>query len=152
MRRVFDADIDGDPAAIYRLVAEVESWSGLFPHVIAADVLWREGQSVVARVRASRHGLPVTWTCRLDADADAGRVAIVHLGGFAHGLCGVWTFDQIANFRARVRLTVSYQTSWPARDRLLARLVIDDLATRTLAMVKLLAEADRAARAGWTQE
>jgi len=141
---VYEASIDGDLPAVYRLVTELESWPDLFPHVTSVDVLWRGGESVVARVRASRSGIPLTWTCRLDTDQAAARVLVQHVDGFARGLRATWTFDPLPARRKRARLAIDYHTHWPSRDRWLARRVLADLATRTVSMVVLLAEADRA--------
>lgn len=144
MHSVYEADIDGDPEAICRLIADVEAWPRLFPHVAAVEVFWRGGDSIVARVHASRSGFPVRWVCRRQADPASLRVSVEHVDGFARGLRAVWTFAAAPDRRATARLAIDYRPRH-LRDRWLAPFVLDDLVARTIAMLTLLAESDRAA-------
>lgn len=145
MRRFYEAEINGDLTAIYQLVAGVEKWPDLFPHVLAADVLWEDADVRVARVRVSRSGIPLAWVCRLEIDPSGPRVHVDHIDGFARGLRADWKFERLPQRRTRVRLVTDYHTRLPTRDRLITRYVLDDLVARTLAMITLLAESDRAA-------
>lgn len=148
MHSVHQAEIDGDIAAVYRLVAEVDTWPGLFPHILGVDVLWRDGDALVARVRASRSGVPINWICRRGNDRSALRVFVEHIDGFAYGLRATWELAPLPADQTLARLTVDHHPHG-LLDRWLVPIVVGYLATYTLAMLTLLAESDRAAHDGW---
>lgn len=148
MHSVHQAEIDGDIAAVYRLVAEVDTWPSLFPHILGVDVLWRDGEALVARVRASRSGIPVRWICHRGNDRSASRVFVEHIDGFAYGLRATWELAPLLDGRTMARLTVDHHAQGLV-GRWLDPIVVDYLATHTLAMLTLLTESDRAAHDGW---
>lgn len=156
MRRVNEITIDGDLRTIYALGANVERWPALLPHYRAVDVRWRDadGRRLVARMAASRDGVPVSWTCWLERDPDEPRLTFRHIGGFTRGMQVAWTFEQLPDGRVTARITHEFRKGWPvmALDRFVSERVVGEffvhaIANRTLAMVKLLAESDRAAAA-----
>ena len=149
MRRVNEITIDADLQTIYALAANVEQWPALLPHYRAVELRWLEtgGRRLVARMRASRDGIPVAWTCWLERDPVEPRLTFRHIGGFTRGMRVAWTFEQLAGGRVLVRITHEFRKGWPIQrlDRFVSETVVGTffvhaIATRTLGMVKLLAE------------
>ena len=58
MHRTNSIQIDGDLQNIYKLGSEIENWPNLLPHYRYVDVLWQHENQMVARMAASRDGLP----------------------------------------------------------------------------------------------
>jgi ribosome-associated toxin RatA of RatAB toxin-antitoxin module len=157
MRRVNEITIDADVDTIYDLASHVERWPALLPHYRAVEARWREagGRRLVARMAASRSGLPVSWVCWLERDPDEPRLTFRHIGGFTRGMRVAWTFEKRPDGRVTVRITHDFSKGWPpaALDRLVSDKIVGEffvhaIATRTLEMIKLLAEAQHAAHAG----
>lgn len=151
MRSVNEIEIDGDLATVYRLGAEIEHWPDLLPHYRSVDILWRDGDDVVARMAASRDGIPVSWVCRQWRDPVTPEIAFQHIDGFSRGMRAVWTFEERGDGIVLARITHEFRKGWPVLDRWVSETVVGgffthNIAGKTLAMVKLLAESDRAAR------
>jgi hypothetical protein len=118
------------------------------------DVLWRDddGRRLVARMAATRDGLPVAWTCWLERNPDTPRLTFRHIGGFTRGMQVAWDFVEGPDGSVDVRITHEFRKGWPvmALDRFVSERVVGDffvhaIAERTLGMVKLLAEAEQRA-------
>jgi ribosome-associated toxin RatA of RatAB toxin-antitoxin module len=156
MHRVNEITIDADVDTTYNLAANVERWPALLPHYRAVEVRWLEegGRRLVARMDARRGALPVSWVCWLERDPHEPRLAFRHIGGFTRGMRVAWTFETRPDGRVVVRITHDFSKGWwpAALDRLVSDKIVGGyfvhaIATRTLAMLKLLAEAERAAHA-----
>jgi ribosome-associated toxin RatA of RatAB toxin-antitoxin module len=156
MRRVNEITIDADVQTIYNLAAHVERWPALLPHYRAVEVRWLEdgGGRLVARMAARRGALPVSWVCWLEREPDEPRLTFRHIGGFTRGMRVAWTFEELPGGQIAVRITHDFSKGWPpaALDRLISDRIVGGffvhaIATRTLEMIKLLAEAERAAHA-----
>jgi ribosome-associated toxin RatA of RatAB toxin-antitoxin module len=153
MRRVNEITIDADVATIYALAADVERWPALLPHYRAVQVLWREddGRRLVARMAATRSGIPVRWTCWLERDPAEPRLTFRHIGGFTRGMQVAWTFEPLTDGRVTVRITHVFSKGWPGAvldqvvsDTIVGAFFVHAIASRTLAMVRLLAESEHA--------
>ena len=156
MRRANEITIDADIVTIYGLGSRIERWPDLLPHYRKVDVLWSDvdGSRLVARMSATRDGIPVSWMCWLARDAVARRLTFRHIGGFTRGMQVVWTFEQLPDGRVTVRIIHEFRKGWPimaldrfVTDRVVGEFFIHHIAGKTLAMVKLLAEAERLAAA-----
>ncbi len=154
MNRAIDIQIDGDLATIYRLGAEIENWPQLLPHYRDVKVLWQDGNRCVAKMYASRDGIPVSWMCWQERDPETPRVTFRHIGGFTRGMVAVWTFDQHDDGTVTARITHEFRKGWPIQgidrfvtDTIVGEFFTHNIAGKTLSMVKMLAEADRDSRA-----
>lgn len=150
MRSSDEIEIDGDLETVYRLGAEIEHWPDLLPHYRGVDILWRDGNDVVARMKASRDGIPVSWVCRQQRDPETPKITFQHIDGFTRGMRAVWTFERRGERMVVARITHEFRKGWPVFDRWVTETVVGDffthnIAGKTLAMVKLLAESERAA-------
>ena len=156
MHRSNEIQIDGDLDTVYRLGSQIERWPDLLPHYRSVDILMQEGNRYVARMRASRDGIPVSWVCQQVRDPDTPRIYFRHVGGFTKGMRVTWTFDERPD-GVTVCITHDFDKGWrPAAfdqlvsDRIVGQFFVSNIANKTLAMVKLLAESERAARDGDT--
>ena len=153
MHRSNTITINGDLQTIYRLGAQIENWPSLLPHYRYVDVLWQDGNRMVARMGASRDGLPVSWMCYQERFPDEPRVTFRHIDGFTRGMEVAWTFQQHDDGTVTVRIAHAFRKGWPVLDRFVSAKVVGEffvaaIAGKTLEQVKLLAEAERAAHRG----
>lgn len=152
MHSTISVTIDGDLKHIYEIGSEIENWPNLLPHYRYVNVLWRDENRMVAKMGASRDGIPVTWTCWQERIPDEPRVVFRHIGGFTRGMKVAWTFEEHDEL-VTVRIHHEFNKGWPLIDRLVSDKIVGDffvgaIAGKTLAQVKLLAEADRDAHRG----
>jgi ribosome-associated toxin RatA of RatAB toxin-antitoxin module len=155
MHRSNTITIDGDLTTIFRLGAEIEKWPRLLPHYRSVELLWQDGDRCVAKMAAWRDGIPVSWLCWQERDAATPRITFRHIDGFTRGMQVAWTFVEHDDGLVTVRITHQFRKGWPVQplDRFVSEKVVgaffvSAIAGKTLAMVKLLAEADRGAHAG----
>jgi ribosome-associated toxin RatA of RatAB toxin-antitoxin module len=153
MHRTNAITIDGDLQTIYALGAEIERWPDLLPHYRFVDVLWQDGDRMVARMGASRDGLPVSWMCYQERIPEEPRITFRHIGGFTRGMQVAWTFEEHGDGLVTVRIAHDFRKGWPVLDRFVSATVVGEwfvsaIAGKTLAQVQLLAEAEREAHRG----
>ena len=87
--------VRADRATVFNLLAEVELWPALFPHVRSARVLRREGRRRLVVVKARWRGLPLGYTAVQTIDPDRGRMTIRHLSRLARGSVATWTVQAV---------------------------------------------------------
>ena len=153
MHRINRVDITGDLNRIYRLGVEIERWPLILPHYRAVDLLWRQENAVIARMRATRSGIPVSWTCVQQCFPDEPRISFRHIAGFTAGMEVTWQFTELAGGRIRVEIIHDFRRGWPlvdqfVSDRVVGGFFVANIADKTLARIKSLAEARRSRDAG----
>lgn len=89
--RTFASQICADRATVFHLLAEVELWPALFPHIRSARVLRRDGRRRLIAVRAAWRGLPFGYRAVETVDAERGVVTIRHLSRLTRGSVAAWT-------------------------------------------------------------
>lgn len=87
--------IRADAAVVYMLIAELELWPALIPHVRSARVLRRMGNRRLVSVRASWRGVPVGWRAIQTLEPEHGRVTFRHLVPVSRGTTVRWTVRQV---------------------------------------------------------
>lgn len=149
MHSTISITIDGDLQHIYTIGSQIENWPNLLPHYRYVDVLWRDDNRMVAKMGASRDGIPVSWMCWQERLPDEPRIVFRHIDGFTRGMKVAWTFEQHDDL-VTVSITHDFMKGWPIRrldqfvsDRVVGDFFVGAIAGKTLAQVKLLAEADR---------
>ena len=153
MHRINRVDIAGDLNRIYRLGAEIECWPLILPHYRAVDLLWRQENAVIARMRATRSGIPVSWTCVQQRFPDEPRITFRHIAGFTAGMEVTWQFTELAGDQIRVEIIHDFRKGWPligrfVSDRVVGDFFVANIADKTLARIKSLAEARRSRDTG----
>lgn len=147
----------GDWQRIWELSSQIERWPEHLPHYrrvtinrSAKDNLERE-----AYMSAWRDILPVSWLSmqylQPNADASRARVFYKHIGGVTKGMEVVWAFEPLGDDSYRVIITHEWQPKWPLvggiASHLIGELIIKNIADKTLARVKQLANSRKLANA-----
>jgi len=89
--RVISRRVAADRETVLNLLAEVELWPALFPHIRSARVLRRADGGRMFRVAARWWGLPLAYTAILTVDADRGTVTIRHLSRLTRDSVATWS-------------------------------------------------------------
>lgn len=134
-------------ATVFNLLAEVELWPALFPHIRSARVVRRDRRRRLIVVRAIWRQLPLGYTAVLTVDRERGEVTIRHLSRLTHGSVAVWSVrsaQEQAESADVVDVSVQQQVRVPIRfvGSLLARGFVGGRVARDLgqAMLERLAE------------
>jgi hypothetical protein len=77
--------IHADRATVFNLLAEVELWPALFPHIRSSRVLRRDGRRRLIVVRTRWHGLPLGYTAIQTVDTYYYWMSIGVIGGLTNG-------------------------------------------------------------------
>ena len=136
--------VHADAAMVYGLLAEVELWPALFPHIRSARVLRRYGERRIVSVRANWRGLPIGWRALQTRDRAGLCLDFRHLNALSRGSGVTWTVTRLDDgvrvaVTQRVRLNVPIVGPWLA-DRLLLRTIGPEMAWTMLGRLKEIAE------------
>jgi ribosome-associated toxin RatA of RatAB toxin-antitoxin module len=85
--------IRADHDTVFNLLAEIELWPALFPHIRSARVIRREGDQKVVVIRATWHGLPLSYTAIETVDRARGQMTIRHVSRLTRGSVATWTIS-----------------------------------------------------------
>lgn len=132
-------------AAIYRLAAETERWPEILPHYRSVRVLGRSGATRTVAMAAWRDAIPISWVAEQTDDPATPEIRFKHVRGWTRGMDVVWRFAPVPG-GTRVTIEHRLQFAFPiAAEWLGAHVVgeffVDNVARKTLARVKTLAEA-----------
>jgi hypothetical protein len=83
--------VRADRQTVFRLLAEIELWPAIIPHIRSAQVIRRRGPHRLLVVRASWYGIPIGWRMVETVDPAAGTVALRHLSPLTRGSAATWT-------------------------------------------------------------
>ena len=124
---------------IFAKTSDLESWPKLLPHYRWVRVIERDGNALIVNMAARRGWLPIQWTSRFEADADAHELRFHHLKAFTRGMTVKWTFTSTTD---DVLVRITHQLNrrsafgrWFA-EHVLAKHFIGPVATRTLQRFK----------------
>jgi ribosome-associated toxin RatA of RatAB toxin-antitoxin module len=147
MRSVIGADVAADAMTVFRLARDVERWPKLLPHYVDVRVERRTEAGVIARFVARRPligwlgiGLPVAWRSLASSDAESRQLHFLHLGGPTAGMDVTWTIETQPG-GCHVSIEHDFRPRFAPWARVLDRLVVRPIASRTLASFKTIAEA-----------
>jgi len=122
------------PAMLYRVVEEVERYPDFVPGCTLAQVLERDGNTVVARLAVSRGLLSTEFTTR--NTMDPGRSVHMHLvEGPFRMLEGHWSFTPVAGNGCRIEFALRFEFSNALKSALFEPLFEDTAATLLRAFV-----------------
>lgn len=141
---VNEITIAAPAATIYRLASATERWPEILPHYRSVRVLARNGATRTVAMAAWRDLLPISWVAEQTDDPQTPAIRFRHVRGWTRGMDVVWRFAPVAD-GTRVRIEHVLDFQFPvARDWLGEHVVggffVDDVARKTLARMKLLAE------------
>lgn len=136
--------IEADADVVWKLLAGIDAWSNLFPHVTALEVRRQRGKRLLVRMRVR----PAPWFSRwlwsgFEIDPDRKRLTRWHPAGLLRGVVEQWQVADAENGKTSIAWTIHAPG---VRHKLAVRLLLSPLALQTAGMIALLAEADRIAR------
>jgi ribosome-associated toxin RatA of RatAB toxin-antitoxin module len=143
-RTTTSIDIAASAATIYRLAAATERWPEYLPHYRYVRLLERHGASTVVAMSAWRDFIPVAWVAEQTNDPKAPAIRFRHIRGWTRGMEVEWRFEPIAT-GTRVTIEHALAFRFPVAadwlgEHLIGGFFIDNVAGKTLARMKALAE------------
>src|ERR1051326_1289197 len=85
--------IRGDADRIFALAADIGDWPRILPHYRYVRIEEQSSRHKIARMGASRDGIPVTWRARQELLPDQRRIRFQHIGGVTRGMEVEWKLD-----------------------------------------------------------
>jgi uncharacterized membrane protein len=130
---------------IYALAAATERWPEILPHYRSVDVLESRGAWRLVRMAAWRDAFPISWTAEQTNDPQRPHIAFHHVRGWTRGMDVEWLFDPVpGGTRVRIEHRLAFQfpvaAGWLG-DHVVGDFFVKDVASKTLARMKELAEA-----------
>ncbi len=130
---------------IYAMAAATENWPTILPHYRYVRVLSGDGRTRVVEMGASRDGIPISWTAEQINDPHEPLITFRHLRGWTKGMDVAWRFAESGGV-TQVTIEHHLQFDFPIASDWLGRNVVggffvDNVAGKTLARIKMLAEA-----------
>lgn len=151
MRTEISIDVAAPPRTVFDLARDITRWPVLLPHYRKVTIHSRNGERVTATMTAVRplwkSGIRVRWRSEQWSDGtDAAdlRLRFVHLGGATRGMDVTWHI-RATETGCRVTIEHDFQRRVPLLGdelvpRVIDRLFVRPIATRTLTTFKRLAE------------
>lgn len=136
-----DMRIEAAPADVLRMVAEIEQWRALFPHVRRAQPLDRRRWRLTLLWRS----LPFTVIAAQRVSPDSRSVEQRFAARFGPRVACRWTVTELPGECSSVSLEIHVERGPALAGWLTTRFVAPDLARESLAMIALLTESDRKA-------
>ena len=130
---------------IYQLAAAVERWPAFLPHYRYVRVREERGRARLLEMAARRGWIPVWWMARQECQPDVPEIRFRHVRGITTGMDVTWRFAPGPE-GVWVSIHHNLNLEWPIvgrpiADRIIGPLFVEPIAARTLARIKLLAEA-----------
>ncbi len=141
-------EIAAPAPAIYAFASATERWPEYLPHYRFVRVLEQNGPTRVVEMAAWRDFIPLKWVARQTNDPSRPHIAFHHLQGWTRGMDVEWRFEPTQG-GTRVTIEHRLQFAFPIASEWLGeyvvgRFFIDNIARKTLARMKALAEAQPA--------
>lgn len=136
----------GAPAKrIYDLAVATERWPELLPHYRYVRVLEERPGSKIVEMAALRDFIPIRWVAEQTSDPERPNIRFRHIRGWTRGMDVEWRFEPLAE---GTRVTIEHRlvflfpvaADWLGRN-VVSRFFIEYVARKTLARMKVLAEA-----------
>lgn len=139
-------DIAAPPQTIYRYASATERWPQYLPHYRSVNVVRGDDRERVVEMAAWRSFIPVRWRAVQRNDRSVPRIEFRHIGGPARGMVVEWRFEP-RDGQTHVVIDHRFELGWPQPMRsigefVIGRIFIHNIANKTLARMKLLAESE----------
>lgn len=138
-------EIAAPAAAVFALGAATERWPEILPHYRYVRVLRDDGPKRVVAMGAWQDVFPIRWVAEQINDPAVPHIRFRHLRGWTRGMDVEWIFEPFAG-GTRVTIEHRLEFRFPVAAEWLGRRLVSDyfvhgVAAKTLARVKVLAEA-----------
>ena len=132
-------------SAIFAYACATERWPDILPHYRYVRVLARSGAASTVAMGAWRDAIPISWVAEQTSDAAQPAIYFRHIRGWTRGMEVAWRF---AEAKGSTRVTIEHRldfqfpiaSAWLGK-HVVGEFFIDDVARKTLARIKTLAEA-----------
>jgi ribosome-associated toxin RatA of RatAB toxin-antitoxin module len=129
---------------IYRLAADTERWPVILPHYRSVRVLARNGATRTVAMKAWRDAVPISWIAEQTDEPETPAIRFRHVAGWTRGMDVVWHFAPAAlgtlvTIEHRLQFAFPFASEWLGK-HVVGGFFVDDVARKTLARMKLLAE------------
>lgn len=142
-------EMAGDLDRIVALASDIERWPAILPHYRWVTLLAGEGDRKIVEMAARRGNVPVKWRAiqRIDRTGAIPIIHFQHIWGITKGMDVQWTFRPRAD-DVVVRIDHWFRSPWPligniASERVIGPHFVEAIASRTLATMKSIVEAER---------
>ena len=130
---------------IYELAAATERWPEFLPHYRYVRVLEERAGGRVIEMAAMRDFIPIRWVAEQHNDPEIPTVRFRHLRGWTRGMDVVWRFEESeagtrVTIEHRLAFAFPFAADWLGRN-VVSKFFIENVAGKTLARMKVLAEA-----------
>jgi aromatase len=139
-------EIAGPIDRVYELGANIEDWPRILPHYRYVRIEELSALHKVAKMGATRDGLPVTWRARQELVPEERRILFKHIGGVTRGMDVEWRLEPI---ESGVRVTIFHKLSYPIpilgpffAEYVVGRLFVSNIAGKTLRCIKQIVESE----------
>ena len=125
--------------AIFETAANLELWPKILPHYRYIRYLERGDARNVVIMAARRGWMPISWTSEEIIDRDRVEVRFRHLKGWTKGMEVVWSFTETpAGVLVEIVHDLRFRIRWlaPLAERIIGRMFIEPIATKTLRHMK----------------
>jgi len=134
-------------ATIFNLAAATERWPDILPHYRSVRVLARTGSTRTVAMAAWRDLIPIAWVAEQTDDPETPEIRFRHVKGWTRGMEVVWRFAP-APGGTRVTIEHRLEFAFPVAadwlgEHVVGGFFVDNVARKTLARIKALAEAAR---------
>jgi ribosome-associated toxin RatA of RatAB toxin-antitoxin module len=137
--------IAAEPQTIYPLAAATERWPEILPHYRYVRVLEERGATRVIHMAARRDFIPISWVAEQTNDPVLPGITFRHIRGWTRGMDVTWRFEP-GDGGTRVTIEHHLKFAFPIAsewlgEHLIGDFFVDYVARKTLARMKILAEA-----------
>jgi ribosome-associated toxin RatA of RatAB toxin-antitoxin module len=145
MNEIENAIVVAAPAErIYRLASATESWPEYLPHYRYVRVLEERGASRLVEMAARRDWIPIRWVAEQFNDPERPTIRFRHVRGWTRGMEVEWHFEPVeggtrVTIEHRLNFRFPVASAWLG-EHVVCGFFVDDVARKTLARMKALAE------------
>ncbi len=136
--------IAASAAEIYRLAAATERWPEILPHYRSVRVLSTSGATRTVAMAAWRDLIPIAWVAEQTDDPETPSIRFRHVRGWTRGMDVEWRFAAAPDgtrvtIEHRLHFAFPVASEWLG-EHVVGEFFVHDVASKTLARMKLLAE------------
>ncbi len=146
MNEISNTIVIAAPASvIYGFASDTPRWPEILPHYRYVRVRERRGETLLVDMSCWRDAIPIRWTAEQTNDAATPHIAFHHVRGWTRGMDVEWIFTPEGE-HTRVSIVHRLAFRFPIfadaiGKHIVGNFFIHDVANKTLARMKVLAEA-----------